>query len=603
MSPTDAHLLTLSDWRQAYLAGAVVHQLVLARASRAFAHAPAAAWIVQLSNSALTQRCDELVQIMGSHTSAAACLEALPLFGVPFVVKDNIDVADLPTTAACPAFERAPKNGATVVQRLLQAGAVLIGKTNLDQFATGLVGTRSPYGAPASVFDASRISGGSSSGSAVLVGAGWVPFALGTDTAGSGRIPAAFNAVVGLKPTPGRVSTTGVLPACRSLDCVSIFALTVTDAATVLHTLEGADDQDEFSAFEPGPAAWPKRLRVGVPSAPLVDAALGYDAAWRRACASLADHEAVVTPIDFAELHQVARLLYEGPWVAERYTVVQELIETQPEQMDPTVRAVIGKACGMTAADTFRAHYALRRAQQKLAALWQQVDVLMVPTAPTHPSFADVAADPIGANAQLGAYTNFVNLLGWSALAVPAGRADHGLPFGVTFIGPRNTDAALVNLGLRWQGQTAEVGATAQRRSAEVLRLPASQATLPVAVVGAHLSGLPLNGQLTERGAVLREATHTAPRYRLHALPGTTPPKPGLVRVADAGHAIAVEVWDMPITEIGSFLALIPQPLGLGCIELADGRRVHGFLCESVALQHAADISHHGGWRNYLATL
>jgi allophanate hydrolase len=599
---SQAHLFTLDDWRQAYLAGAQVHELVLARARQAFASAPSA-WIYQLEESSLSSRCNELAAVLRSHPSPAACLQALPLYGVPFVVKDNIDVQGLPTTAACPAFRRMPNNSATVVARLLQAGAVLIGKTNLDQFATGLVGTRSPHGAPASVFDSTRISGGSSSGSAVLVGAGCVPFALGTDTAGSGRIPATFNGVVGLKPTPGRVSTAGVLPACRSLDCVSIFALTVADAATVLEVVEGADALDEYSAFVPGAESFAAPLRVGVPAQAELDASLGYGHAWRTACADMREQGAVVQELDFAPLHEVARLLYEGPWVAERYAVVQSLMDNQPQALDATVRKVISKALDLTAVDTFRAQYALRRAQQTLRAWWHQIDVLMVPTAPTHPTFEQVAADPVGTNAHLGTYTNFVNLLGWSALAVPAGSASSGLPFGVTFIGPGGADAALVRLGLEWQRQMGlPLGATGRQRNAVTCRMPACEPSLALAVVGAHLSGLPLNGQLTERGAVLVESTATAARYRLHALPGTTPPKPGLIRVAQGGHAIAVEVWRMPMAQVGSFLALIPPPLGLGSIELADGRRVHGFLCESADLQGAADISHHGGWRAYLAS-
>jgi allophanate hydrolase len=523
---------------------------------------------------------------------------------VPFAIKDNIDAAGWPTTAACPAFARTAAHDASVVHRLQQAGAVLMGKTNLDQFATGLVGTRSPYGKPASVFDADRVSGGSSSGSAVVVARGDVIFALGTDTAGSGRVPAAFNHIVGLKPTPGRASTAGVLPACRSLDCVSVFALSAEDAGAVLALIEGADPADAYSRFVPGPARWPAGLRIGVPAAVAADPALGFDGAWSEALALARRLSEDCVPIDFEPLHQVARLLYEGPWVAERHAVVQPLLERSRELLDPNVAAVIERARDHSATDTFRAIYTLREAQRDTAALWQRVDVLMVPTAPRHPSFAEVAADPLGANAALGLYTNFVNLLGWCAIALPATLTAQGLPFGVTFIAPAGCDAALVELGRAWQRLAAQApgrpGLFAATDDDPTLPRPASEKTLPIAVVGAHLSGLPLNGQLRERGATLREATQTAAAYRLYALPGTTPAKPGLQRVREGGRAIAVEVWDLPQATLGSFLALIPPPLGLGSIELADGRHVHGFLCEAHALESATDISRFGGWRAYL---
>jgi allophanate hydrolase len=479
-----------------------------------------------------------------------------------------------------------------------------MGKTNLDQFATGLVGTRSPYGAPASTFSPDHVSGGSSSGSAVAVSAGELVFSLGTDTAGSGRVPAGFNQLVGLKPTPGRVSTAGVLPACRSIDCVSVFALTVEDAATVLAVLEGPDATDPYSQFAPGAARLPAKARIGVPRAPLLDTAQGYDHAWAQALARLVPLAASTHELDFEPLHDVARLLYEGPWVAERYATVQALLDTDPGALDATVAGVIAKARQFSAVDTFRAQYALQAARQKLAALWQDVDLLMVPTAPRHPSFADLQADPVGANAVLGTYTNFVNLLGWAALALPSSLTADGLPFGVTFIGPAQADAALARWGQAWQAAThLSLGATGRpaAAAADTLRWPATKATLPLAVVGAHLSGLPLNSQLLDRGAVLRQATHTAPLYRLYALPGTTPPKPGLLRVAEGGASLAVEVWDMPLDQLGSFLALIPQPLGLGTLDLIDGSAVHGFLCESVALQGARDISSYGGWRSFVA--
>ncbi len=610
MSRPESELLTLQDWRRAYLGGATAAALVPARASAVFASSPATAWILRVEESEIGRRCEALDADASRFPAREALLKALPLFGVPFVVKDNIDVEGLPTTAACPAAAVSASRSATVVRRLLDAGAVLIGKTNLDQFATGLVGTRSPFGAPSSVFAAERVSGGSSAGSAVLVGRGDVPFSLGTDTAGSGRVPAGFNHIVGLKPTLGRVGTAGVLPACRSLDCVSVFALTVEDAAAVLAVIEGDDPDDDYSAFRRGPARWGDRPRVGVPRRVDVDAGVGYDAGWREACAALEAMGAVAVPVDMTPLLEIASLLYDGPWVAERYAVVQSLLESAPEAVDPTVAAVIGRARGMSAVDAFRAQYALQHGRRAAQGLWDTMDLLMVPTAPHHPSFAEVAANPVGTNARLGTYTNFVNLLGWSALALPAGVTPGGLPFGVTFIAPGGADAALVHWGRRWQatraqplGATGRPSATARDVAALPLPWPATEPTLPVAVVGAHLSGLPLNHQLTDLGATLLEATHTAPLYRLFALPGTTPRKPGLLRVSDGGAAIAVEVWSMPLDRVGTFLAQIPSPLGLGTLSLHDGRAVHGFLCEPAALAEADDVTRFGGWRAYLASL
>jgi allophanate hydrolase len=572
--------------------------LALAQALRERAQADArteagrSVWIHLCDDVAWQAQLALLSTRLASFATRADALRSFPLLGVPFAAKDNIDIAGAPTTAACPAHAHVPAQSATVVQRLLDAGALWLGKTNLDQFATGLVGTRSPYGRPASVADPQRISGGSSSGSAVAVARGLVPFALGTDTAGSGRVPAGFNGLVGLKPTPGRVPTTGVLPACRTLDCVSVFAHQVADAAHVLAVLEGADAADPYSHFAPSPARWPERLRLGVPAHPRWFGDAGYAGAWAVACERVAALGHEVVALDFSLLDEVAALLYEGPWVAERHTVLQALMDVRPEALDPTVRRVVARAAGFSATDAFRAQYRLRTLQQQAQGLWGRVDALLVPTAPGHPRFAEVDADPVGANAAMGTYTNFVNLLGWCALAVPAGRTDRGLPFGVTFIGPAGCDAPLAALGQAW---TAAPAATAW------LRAPASGPTLPIAVVGAHLSGLPLNGQLTERGATLLRRTRTAPCYRLHELPGTVPPKPGLQRVTTGGGAVEVEVWALPQAEVGSFLALIPAPLGLGTIELEDGSPVHGFLCEAHALAGARDITAHGGWRAWLA--
>ena len=599
--------LTVDDWLAAAPAGGGswaalrdAHARIAGRSTPDYLHVVPAATL-QRRLAALDAR--------AAGRDETALRRELPLFGVPFVVKDNIDIEGEPTTAACPAYASTAKRTATAVQRLLDAGAVWLAKTNLDQFATGLVGTRSPYGAPASTWSAAHVSGGSSSGSAVAVARGDVPIALGTDTAGSGRVPAGFNHIVGLKPTPGRISTAGVVPACRSIDCVSVFALTVDDAARALAVMEGTDAADPYSHFAAGPAGLPPRLRIGVPSslAPEVDAPCA--AAFESACTQARELGAELVRVDFTPLHAVAALLYAGPWVAERWTVLGALLRSRPEAIDPAVREVVSAATAYSAADAFTAQYRLRELAQRAAAVWDRCDLLLVPTAPTHPTLAQVAAAPIQANARLGVYTNFVNLLGWCALALPASvigaAGSEDLPFGVTFIAPGGADAALARFGRRWAGQVQQaLGATGIRRSlpaAPGTPWPASEATLPLAVVGAHLSGLPLNHQLLERGARMHRRATTSPHYRLYALPGTTPPKPGLLREPGSGHAIELEVWDMPLAQLGSFLALVPSPLGLGSIELDGGEQVHGFLCEPFALEGALDISHHGGWRAYLA--
>ena len=607
-TPADRPPLTIADWRSAYAAGASPRRLLTELRERLANEAPPGVWISVVSADALERRIEAIEADAASAVDDVARAARRPLHGVPFAVKDNIDVAGFDTTAACPAFARRAQADANAVARLLAAGAVCVGKTNLDQFATGLVGTRSPYGRPASTFAADRISGGSSSGSAVAVSRGDVPFALGTDTAGSGRVPAGFNHVVGLKPTPGRVGTRGVVPACRSLDCVSVFALTVDDAAAVLACIEGPDGDDAWSAFVAGPARFGSALRIGIPAQAAFSGDAGYADAFAAAVSRLERLGHRPIPVDFAPLHATAALLYEGPWVAERHTLVEALLDSRPEAFDPAVRQVIGRARSISATDAFRGQHALRENAHGAAAVWRQVDLLMVPTAPGHPRFAEVDADPLGANGELGLYTNFVNLLGWCALALPSGLTARGLPFGVTFIAPAAHDAALARFGRGWQRDAAQpLGATTAKprvddADADTDAWPAAAPEVEVAVVGAHLSGLPLHAQLVERAARLVATTRTAPRYRLHALPGTTPPKPGLRRVASGGASIAVEVWAMPSAAFGSFVAGVPAPLCIGSVELESGRSVHGFLCEPHALEGAEDISAHGGWKAWLAS-
>ncbi|OAM89600.1 allophanate hydrolase [Termitidicoccus mucosus] len=554
------------------------------------------AWILALTPAQIKEQFAALEARVGREGA-----EKFSLLGVPFAIKDNIDFAGLPTTAACPAFAYTPKETAPAVQRLLDAGAILVGKTNLDQFATGLVGTRSPYGVVPNVFNPDYVSGGSSSGSASVVARGIVPFALGTDTAGSGRVPAGFNNLVGLKPTRGWLSTRGVLPACRSLDCVSVFAAGVEDAALVA-SIAGAPDADGYSRAVPA-GAFEKRLpakpRFGVPAAPEWFGDAQAEAAFARALDRARATGAEIVPMDFSPFFEVAALLYQGPWVAERYTVAGELLETNPGAVHPVVRGIIARGTEFDAASVFRAHYKLADLKRGCDGLLATVDALLVPTAPRHPSIADVLASPVEINSQLGTYTNFVNLLDWSALALPAGFRDDGLPAGITLIGPAWADAALAEFGARWERR--EAAATGRGAA---LPFP-ERKTVRLAVVGAHLSGLPLNHQLTERGAVLVEKTKTSADYRFYALPGTTPPKPGLVRIGkkdtspDAG--IEVELWDVPEEKFGSFVAAIPPPLGIGTLTLADGREVKGFICEAWAAEGAEDITHFGGWRAYLA--
>jgi allophanate hydrolase len=550
----------------------------------------------------------------GALQARAAGLErlepgVLPLYGVPFAIKDNIDCAGEPTTAGCPDFAYTPSESAPVVQRLLDAGAILIGKTNLDQFATGLVGTRSPYGACASVFDARYISGGSSSGSAVAVAAGLVSFALGTDTAGSGRVPAAFNNIVGLKPTRGLLSARGVVPACRSLDCVSIFALTAGDTEAVLGVAAGFDPADPFARRSVAARLLPASLaacRIGIPREEQLEFFGNREAErlFRAAVNELVGQGATPVQIDFAPFLETARLLYGGPWVAERYVAIREFFERRPEALFPVTRDIIGSAAKFAAADYFAAEYRLQALRRQVEPVWQSIDVLVTPTAGTTYTIDAVNASPISLNTNLGYYTNFMNLLDLAAIAVPAGFQADGLPFGITLAAPAFTDRALSALGAAIHARLVQrLGAT--RASLPAPPPPAAQERLrlPVvrlAVCGAHMSGLPLNHQLTERGGRLVRRCRTAARYRLFALNAFSPPRPGLLRTDAGGHSIDVEVWALPTETVGSFVDGIPPPLGIGTVELEDGEQVRGFLCESHAAVSAEDISALGSWRTYV---
>jgi allophanate hydrolase len=530
----------------------------------------------------------------------------LPLFGVPFAVKDNIDVAGMPTTAACPALEYLPSESAPAVQRLVDAGAIVVGKTNLDQLATGLVGVRSPYGVCENPFDRRYVSGGSSSGSAVAVALGLVSFALGTDTAGSGRVPAAFCNIVGIKPTRGLVSTRGVVPACRTLDCVSVFAASVTDAAAVLDVCAGFDERDPFSRRMPGHAPdFPEKLRFGVPRAEQLEffgdeeARRIYEEAIAR-CESLGAER---VEIDFDPFREAAALLYGGPWVAERLVPAGRLLEQQPDAFLPVLRGILQAAQGLGAKSAFEGWYRLQELRRATDLEWKKADVLVLPTTPTTYMISEIEQEPISLNSRLGYYTNFTNLLDLAAVAVPAGFRADGLPLGITVFGPAHSDAALARLAARFRSAgPATFGKTGELVTEPLANAPRVERSVLLAVAGAHLSGQPLNHQLTSRGARLSRACRTSRHYRLYALQGTVPPKPGLVRDARfEGAGVEVEVWALDEAAFGAFVDEVPAPLAIGTVVLEDGTTVNGFVCEPHALDGAVEITAYGGWRAYLA--
>jgi allophanate hydrolase len=580
--------LDLGSLRQLYKSGAATPSDVIAAVYDRIAAAPLQpVWISVAPREKAIARARKLERDPLSP--------ARPLYGVPFAIKDNIDLAGMPTTAACPAFGYLPGRSATVVQALMDAGAIPVGKTNMDQFATGLVGTRSPHGACSSVYDARYISGGSSSGSAVAVAKGMASFALGTDTAGSGRVPAAFNGLVGLKPTRGVLSARGVVPACRTLDCVSIFSQTCDDALTVWTAARGFDAEDAFSrvarAGEESAPWLAGGFTFGVPAAHELEF-FGDDAAAELYARAISRLEAIggrKVEIDFSLFRAVADLLYAGPWVAERYAAIREFIESHGDEMNPVVRGIIESARRYSAADAFAAEYKLRDLKRAAEAQWERMDLLALPTTGTIYTHEQVAAAPVEMNTNLGYYTNFVNLLDLAAVAVPAGARANGLPFGISLIGQAFSEEALLAVAGKFTGP--ETG--------EAVYPPGCVA---VAVVGAHLTGQPLNRQLTERGARLLKSCRTAAGYRLYALEGTMPPKPGLVREEGfRGPGIEVEVWAMPEHQFGGFVAGVPAPLGIGNAVLDDGETVKCFICEPYAVAGATEITRFGGWKPYLS--
>lgn len=518
---------------------------------------------------------------------AAAVDPALPLAGLLFAVKDNIDVAGLPTTAASRSYAYDPAADATAVARLRAAGAVVVGKTNLDQFATGLVGTRSPFGAVRNAWDPARISGGSSSGSATAVALGLVDFALGTDTAGSGRVPAALGGVVGVKPTKGVVPNTGVVPACRSQDCVTVFARSLDLARTAVETMAGPDGVDPLARVDAALADLPTVPRIAVPlPSQLEGLAPGWAEAFGRAVDRFRALGHEVVEVDIAPLLDAAALLYDGAFVAERYAAVGAHVEAHRElvgaDLDPTVAGIVLGGALPSAADLFADQERLDLLGAAGRAALDGVTALLTPTTTWHPTLDEVAADPVGANSRMGRYTNFANLLDMASLAVPAGFVD-GLPFGVMLTGPAFTDRRLAAL-------------------ADAFAAP----TVDLLVVGAHLSGQPLNVQLVTAGATFVREARTASDYRLYAL-DTVPPKPGLVRAgppgpedaAAAGARIAGEVWRLPAAGFAAFVDALPAPMAIGTVTLEDGAAVTGFLVEPYAVADAEDITHLGGWRAF----
>ncbi|SIR37675.1 allophanate hydrolase [Rhizobium sp. RU20A] len=590
--------VTLAQFRAAYAAG-LSPKAVIEEVYRRIAEAADPGIFIHLA---------PIETVLAAAEALGPYDPAKPLYGIPFAVKDNIDVSDMPTTCACPAFELGATADAFVVAKLKAAGALPIGKTNLDQFATGLVGVRSPYPIPKNAIDPAIVPGGSSSGSAVAVARGIVPFALGTDTAGSGRVPAALNNIVGLKPTLGSLSASGMVPACRTLDTISIFALTVEDAFAAYSVAAGYDASDAYSRDLTAPVLETPAagFAIGIPDAAsrLFFGDVFQEASFEATLATLEGLGHRIVPLDFSPLYRIAALLYEGAWVAERYAAIETVIRTTPEVIFPVTRKIIERAETLTAADAFRDIYrlaALKRAAEPLIAA---ADLFCVPTIPCFFSVEDLEQDPVGPNSKLGTYTNFVNLLDLCGIAVPVTARADDRPGSVTLLGPAGQDGRIAGIAARLQADAAvPLGATG--RAYEPTEAPAPAAgpgEIAIALVGAHMRGLPLNGEVTRLGGRFLAEAVTAPEYRLHALAGGPPRRPGLVRVED-GHPIALELWAIPNGQFGAFMKGVPAPLAIGTVKLADGTTVKGFLCETAGLAGSQDITAFGGWRAYLASL
>ncbi|GAV55061.1 hypothetical protein ZYGR_0AS03840 [Zygosaccharomyces rouxii] len=572
------------------------------------------AWISLVSESNLQQQW----QVLQSKSKK----ETLALYGVPIAIKDNIDVYGVETTAACPSFAYRPTKDAKVVELLRDAGAIIIGKTNLDQFATGLVGCRSPYGKTTCAFSDKHVSGGSSAGSGAIVARGVVPLSLGTDTAGSGRVPAALNNLIGLKPTKGVFSCQGVVPACKSLDCVSIFALNLSDAERAFKVLCQPDESnDEYSRpFIPNPLrSYPRDVCIAIPQRVPWFGETENPKLYASAVRSLRSMGARVVTIDFEPLLELARCLYEGAWVAERFEAVGDFLATNPptDSLDPTVTKIINSGANYSAADAFKFEYKRQGILRKVESLLQDIDVLCVPTCPLNPTLEDLEKEPILVNSRQGTWTNFVNLADMSALAVPAGFRPDGLPNGVTLIGKKFTDYALLDLAKRYfqtkfPGGTRPYGVFTDRRVGSkdngLIGPNVMQSkSIKLAVVGAHLKGLPLHWQLEKCNATYLSSPKTSKNYKLYALPKTGPIlKPGLRRVDKvSGSQIQLELYSVPLEKFGTFMSMVPEPLGIGSVELENGEWVKSFICEEVgyAVKGSVDITSFGGFKPYVEHL
>ncbi len=582
-------LWTIQDWKNAYanqqidIDGLIDYVKTIKNDDHAWIEIASSAQIQMQIEYLKTQNCDDL-----------------PLYGVPFAVKDNIDVAGFHTTAACKDAKYLANTDAFVIAKLKKAGAVVVGKTNLDQFATGLVGVRSPYGAVKNSFNPEYISGGSSSGSSVAVANGIVPFSLGTDTAGSGRVPAGHNNIVGLKPTKGWFSTTRLMPACRTLDVISIFALTSDDAWLVATLMQGNDKTDAYSRSHPANVATQfSKGKIAIPAQLEFYGDIESEKAFKIAVERVQALGYKVESIDFTDFNLLARALYNDAWVAERTVAVEARVSRQ--QAHPVIAEIIAQADQFKATDTFKAEYQRAELAQKINLQLQAYDALMVPTSPTIYRISEVEVDPLNKNSHMGAYTNFVNFADLAAIALPNIIRADGLPSGVTFIAPAWYDQALAKFAQQWQTLTELPLGTSSYRYQKSFEIE-SQNSVKLAVVGAHLSRMPLNFQLTTRQATLLAKTRTAKSYKLFALKNTVPPKPGLQFDVD-GTAIEVEVWEIPLANFGAIVAEVPSPLGIGNLQLEDGTWVKGFICEAYAIQEAVDISHFGGWRAYIKSL
>lgn len=575
--------LDIENLLAAYRSGESTPRRVIEGVRDAIAAGDPAIWIDVVDDGSLRTRCEELEAVPDGAIR-------LPLYGVPFAVKDNIDVAGLPTTAGCPAFSRTAEASAPAVELLERAGAILVGKTNLDQFATGLVGTRTPYGIPANPHAPDHVPGGSSSGSAVAVASGLVSFALGTDTAGSGRVPAAMTGIVGLKPTRGLVSTRGVVPACRSLDCVSVFATSASAAAAVLRVLDEHDSRDVYN-LPPGERLLRRpdvvtALRVGVPVLEDVDSSIA--AAFDAHVQQLAGLGVELVPIDLWPFEAAGRFLYDGPWLAERLAGVGEFVEEHPDALLDVTRQVLAGGQAYSAVELFRAMEELAGIRRQAAQVFARVDVIALPSVPTLTTLAEVAADPVGSNARLGQFTNFVNLLDLAAVAVPGGSVD-GVPVGFTLLGPGLTDLTLATLAAVYLGN-------------EPPAVPEVPEPVALAVAGAHLRGQPLHHQLVSGHARLLGRTTTAPLYSLVALDGDGPARPALVPASD-GVEVELEVYELPAAYVDLLRAATPGPLTISTLTLRDGSEVAGYRTTTEDVPAGQDISHFGSWRRYLASL